>query len=273
MDFENWTGSLKDSIYRVADQFIQFIPTALPALLLLAVGWFIARALRSLSRHLTQLGVNRISRTRPMGTRVQQSKTYRNLPEIIGRIVFWTILFFFLAASLEALGLPAVSKIIGYISAYLPRVIAGILIIFTGVWVGEIARAFIARAATSGELQHTEQLGYFAQILVLALAVIIALEQLGIDNTILISLAITLLAGIVFAAALSFALGARTTTANIIAAHYLRRVYRVGDHVRISEIEGIITDIGATWVCVETDEGYVNVPAKQFNSSISMRIK
>ena len=273
MNIENWTGSLKESIAKVADQAFQYFPTVLGALLLLLLGWLIARLLRSFARHLTQLGVNRLAKTRPIGTRIRQSKTYRSLPQIIGRIVFWTILFFFVAASLEALGLPAVSKIIGYISAYLPRVIAGIVIIFAGVWIGEIARVFITRAAASGDLQRTEQLGYFAQILVLVLAVIIALEQLGIDNTILISLAITLLAGIVFAAALSFALGAGTTTANIIAAHYLRREFHVGDRIRINDVEGTITEIGATSVTVETDEEHVIIPANQFNSFISTRIK
>ncbi len=273
MDINHWTGSLTESISKVANQSLEYLPTLLGAILLLLLGWLIARALSVLARRLTQLGVNRLSRTQPISTRVTGSKPYRSLPRITERIVYWCILFFFLAASLETLGLPAVSKIIGYVTAYLPRVFAGIVIIFAGIWVGDIVRVFISRAAVSNDLERSAQLGYFVQALVIALAVIIALEQLGIDNTILISLAITLLAGIVFAAALSFGLGAKTTTANIIAAHYIRRKYKVGDRIRINDIEGTITEIGSTSISMDAKEGYITIPAEQFNVSMSMRLK
>ena len=273
MEISSWTGSLMESISSVVDQSLEYLPTLLGAVLLLLLGWLIAQVLSGLARSFTQLGVNRLSRTQPISARVQESKTYRSLPKITERIVYWVILFFFLATSLEVLGLPAVSKIIGYVTAYLPRVLAGIVIIFAGIWVGDIVRVFTSRLAASNDLERTNQLGYLAQILVIVLAVIIALEQLGIDNTILISLSITLLAGIVFAAALSFGLGAKTTTANIIAAHYFRRKYKIGDRIRINNIEGTIIEIGSTVISIDTDEGIMMVPAEQFNTSMSMRVK
>ena len=273
MDINTWTGSVLGSISRVADQVLNYLPNLLGAVLLLLLGWLIARLVGGLTRRFTQLTVNHLSRTRSISSKVLESRTYRSLPLITGRIVYWVILFFFLAAFLEVMGLAAVSKIIGYLTAYLPRVLAGIVIIVAGIWAGDLVRVFISRVAVSSNLEHTHQLGYFAQALVIVLAVIIALEQLGIDNTILISLAVTVLAGIVFAAALSFGLGARTTTANIIAARYLRRQYKVGDRVRIDGIEGVITEIGATAITLDTDEGLVMVPAEQFNVAISTRLK
>ncbi len=272
MDINNWATSLIESISRVVDLSFTYLPTLVGALLLLLLGWLIARIISELAERFTQLGVNRLSRTQPISTRVKESKTYRSLPLIIERIVFWIILFFFLAASLEVLGLPAVSKIIGYVTAYLPRVFAGMVIILAGVWIGDIVRVFTSRAAATSDLSRTSQIGNLAQILVIGLAIIIALEQLGIDNTILISVAITLLAGIVFAAALSFGLGAKTTTSNIIAAHYLRRKYNVGDRIRINNIEGIVTEIGSTFISIDTDEGLMMVPAEQFNVYISTRL-
>ncbi len=271
--FENWTTTVTGSIERVAGRAFEFLPTILGSILLLLIGWLIARALRTAARHLTELGLNKLSRTRPMRARVQKTTTYRSLPVVTGRIVYWTVLLFFLAASLEALGLPAVSSVIGYITAYLPRVLASVIIIFAGVWVGEIARAFLSRVAVSSGMERTELIGRLAQILVVVLAVIIALEQLGIDNTILITLTITLFAGILGAAALAFGLGARTTAANIIAAHYVRREYSVGDRVQIDEVDGIIVDITSTAVLVDTEAGRVLVPAERFNLAESIRVE
>ncbi|MDJ0958336.1 MAG: mechanosensitive ion channel [Arenicellales bacterium] len=273
MNVENWTTTLTGSIARVAERTFEFLPTILGAAVLLLIGWLIARTLRVITRRLTELGMNRLSRTRSIRAGVRQSATYRSLPVVTGRIVYWTVLLFFLAASLEALGLPAVSSVIGYITAYLPRVLAGIIIIFAGVWVGEIARAFLSRVAVSSGLERTELIGRLAQVLVVVLAVIIALEQLGIDNTILITLTITLFAGILGAAALAFGLGAKTTAANIIAAHYVRREYRTGDRVRIDDVEGTIVEITPTAVSIDTDSERVLVPAERFNVVESIRVK
>lgn len=273
LEINSWTSSILASISSVANQFLNYLPTLLGAVLLLLLGWLIARVLGGLSRRFTEMGVNRLSRTQSISARVQHSKTYRSLPLITERIVYWVILFFFLAASLEVMGLPAVSKLFGYLTAYLPRVLVGIIIIVAGIWAGDLVRVFISRVAVTNDLERTHQLGYFVQALVIVLAVIIALEQLGIDNTILISLAVTVLGGIVFAAALSFGLGAKTTTANIIAAHYLRRKYKIGDRVRINDIEGVITEIDSTAITVDAEEGLITIPAEQFNVAISMRLK
>ncbi|MDZ7685932.1 MAG: hypothetical protein U5O39_13750 [Gammaproteobacteria bacterium] len=49
--------------------------------------------------------------------------------------------------------------------------------------------------------------------------------------------------------------------------------YRVGDAVRIGEIEGTIVEFTGTGVAVQTDEGIVNVPASRFAESIVTVVK
>jgi small-conductance mechanosensitive channel len=72
------------------------------------------------------------------------------------------------------------------------------------------------------------------------------------------------------AASLAFGLGARTAVGNVIAVHYLRKSYRVGDAVRIGSIEGEIAAITRTAVLLETPDGQVEVPASKFSEEISV---
>ena len=57
---------------------------------------------------------------------------------------------------------------------------------------------------------------------------------------------------------------------NILAAHYIRKVYDVGQQVRIGRWEGEIAEIGATGVLLRAAEGQVLIPARQFSQRASI---
>jgi small-conductance mechanosensitive channel len=76
-----------------------------------------------------------------------------------------------------------------------------------------------------------------------------------------------------FGAALSFGLGAKTSVSNILASYYLHNTYKEGDTVRINNIEGKIIHINSTSVILNTPDGQVSIPAKDFNEYVSVLIK
>jgi small-conductance mechanosensitive channel len=72
------------------------------------------------------------------------------------------------------------------------------------------------------------------------------------------------------AAALAFGLGARASVANIIAARYVAQFCRVGQAVRIDDVEGTVVQLTPTAVVVETPEGRAVVPAGRFHETSSV---
>ncbi len=195
------------------------------------------------------------------------------MPVVVGRVVFWTVLLFFFAAAIEALGLPAVSNVLNVVTAYLPRILLGVLIVFAGLWAGEFVRAFLAQAAAKTGVTQGDLLGRVGQILVVFVAIIIAIDQIGIDSTVLVTMLITVFAVTFGATALAFGLGARVTVANIIAAHYVQKAYRAGDSVKIGDVEGRITEITHTAVLLETPQGRVMVPTRRFSEDVSILLR
>jgi len=71
-------------------------------------------------------------------------------------------------------------------------------------------------------------------------------------------------------AALSFGLGSRTAVANLIAAHYLGSMVRVGMTVKIGENQGTVVAVTPISVVLETREGRVIVPATQVTESTAV---
>ncbi|MDH3316958.1 MAG: mechanosensitive ion channel [Gammaproteobacteria bacterium] len=278
MDPQNFAAQLSDSVGRVGLKILEHLPNLLFALALLLIGWLAARLLRvAVSKIakgiLTTLGRQRLASAKAVQTRTQQSKTWQTTPAVVGAIVYWMVLLFFLAAAVEALGLQAVSNFVNLISAYLPRVLAAILILLVGLWAGEFVRMLLARAAARAELAWGDLLARFVQVIIVLVMAIIAVDELGIESTILTVTFATFFAATFGAAAIAFGLGARSSVSNILASRYVRQAYEIGDVVRVGEHEGKILEITDTAVMLESEQGRVMVPARRFNEESSLLIK
>lgn len=273
MNEQTWTTTLAESVARVGERVLEYLPNILGSLVLLLLGWLIGRLLRALTRHLVERATQRLVRIRPTQPTAEASRTYRALPDVLGGVVFWIVLLFFAAAAVEALGLPAVSNVLSTVTVYLPRILLGLLIVGLGFWGGDLARAMLARAAARSGIAHSDTLARMAQLGIVFLAVIIAVDQVGVDSAVLVTSLAIAFAATLGAAALAFGLGARTTVGNIIAARYVQRVYRVGDSVRIGELRGSIVEISDTAVMLQTPEGRVMVPAERFSEEVSVLMR
>ena len=248
------------------------LPKVVMALLVLIIGWFVAKLLRML----LVKGIDRLDRFWQRFTSKQgltQLQPRQPPTRIVGELVFWLLMLIFIALASEILGLGSFGAWLMELLTFLPLVVGGLLIVLVGFVISSLARGLVATAATSAELSHGDMLGRAVQVVILLISIIIAIEQVGFDTAFL-----TVVAGIVLATtlggfALAFGLGARTHVSNIIAANQLRSIYQVGDSVRIGELEGRITDIGVSRVMIETESGSVDVPAKLFDEEVTTLVE
>jgi small-conductance mechanosensitive channel len=272
VELQAWTGTLTESVSRVAIQILEYLPAVLGAVVLLLVGWGVARLLRYATAKITEKTVVRLAHTRPMDTRVQQPRSYSAAPTIASRIVFWVVLLFFVLAAAEVLELELVSGILSGITAYVPRLLAALLILFIGLWFAEVTRAVLTRTSKRIGIEESEVLGRLGQTLVLLIVFSVAAGQIGIDTTLLVALVVTLF-GVMFGAiALAFSFGAKTTIANLLAAQSIAQTYSPGDTIRIGDIEGKLLRITRTSLIVETQDGQTLIPAKRFSEQESAHI-
>lgn len=272
VELQQWTATLTESVSRVAVQILEYLPSVLGATVLLLVGWGVAWLLRYTTAQITERILTRLASTRPMDTRVQQPRSYSAAPAIASRIVFWMVLLFFILAATHVLQLQIISSLLASVTNYLPRLIAGLLILFIGLWFAEVTRAILKRSSRNIGIEQGDVLGRLGQTLVLLIVFSIAAGQIGIDNSLLVALVVTLFAVVLGAIALAFAFGARVSIENLLAAQSIAQTYSVGDLVRIGDIEGRILRITRTSLIIETPAGQTLVPARRFHEEVSVQV-
>jgi hypothetical protein len=246
-------------------------PGSLAAALVLLVGVVAAIALRALVRRL----VTRLTGLLPGRAREKalgEVVGRRDTAKIAGRVVFWLTIVLVLIAAMETLGLPVVTAWPEEVAAYVPRGVAAILVVLVGIVVGRLTRNGISRAVPETVALGAARLGHLVEIGIIGAAGLIAVEQLGIDITFLTTLVLLVVGALVAGAALAFGLGGGPMVTHILAAHYVRQLYEVGQHVRVDEVEGRIVRITQTAVILHSDEGQVVVPASTFATRRSTRL-
>lgn len=269
---ENLTGTLSGIWTRSVESIADHLPKVIAAVVIALVGWWVARLLRKGVRFLVDRGQQALDRVSWLESRVRSIRLYRTAPAVLSAVVFWIAIVFFAAAAVETLGLPAVSELLGRLTTYLPRVFAAVLILLVGLFAGDFVMGFIVRTMGNMGASYGDFLARTTQVLVISVAVIIGVEQLGIDSTVLtVALAIAF-ATTLGAAALAFSLGARTTVANMMAIQQIGRDYRVGDRVRVDDHEGQIRELSKTAVIIEGREGRVMIPGQWFSERVSIKL-
>jgi small-conductance mechanosensitive channel len=247
---------------------LAYLPRVAGALLLLVIGWLIAQLLRWIAFRV----LRRLARLGAVERELKASGFDEATPRVGAAVVFWIVFVLFVGAAGQVLGLGVVTGGLARLAQYLPSVLAAVLIMVAGAVVGNLARAGIVAAARSLHLAQPDLLGRATRITVLAVASVLAIEQLGIDSTVLVVAIGLVVGGGIGGAAIAFGFGARTAVANLIASHYLVRAYRPGQRVRIGAIEGRIVELNRGGVVVETADGQALVPAKLFEETASVRL-
>ena len=97
-------------------------------------------------------------------------------------------------------------------------------------------------------------------------------DQIGVDITIVVTILSVAIGAALGGLAIAFSLGARDLVSNLIGARYLNADYRIGERIRIGEHEGTVLEISSVSVILETEEGRVMVPARQFSERSSVLI-
>jgi small-conductance mechanosensitive channel len=243
----------------------------LGAAALLALGWVLGLLMRAIvSRLLHALG--RMVPGRLLRRGLPRPTIEREVSDIIGLIVFWAVVLFFVAAAANLLGLPVLGASLSGIGLYVPRILAAVLIGVAGLVIGNLARDASTAAAAAAGTPFAAAIGQIVRAGILIAAGLIAVAELGIDITLLTAILSVSLLTVLGAFSLAFGLGARGAVSNIIGAHYVRQTFEVGQRVRIGDIEGTIAAITSTAVIMQAPGGQVVVPARLFSETTSMLV-
>ena len=181
------------------------VPAVVAALILLLAGSLIARWLRvavEKALHLTKL--DEYSDKAGFAELLRKLGGGQSPVSILGFLVYWLVFLAFLLSAANIVELTVVSEFLQQVVLFMPKLIASILIMGGGLFLGHFLSGIIGNAAKANELSGAEALAKATQIVVVIFAAIMALERLGIDTAILSQTVQIVLTSAGFGLALAF---------------------------------------------------------------------
>jgi small-conductance mechanosensitive channel len=240
-------NQLAEAFRSMLDTIVSWTPRVVLGLVLvilaLVVAKIIERVLRSVltrlrfDQALARVGIDRFLRR--IGIR-------QELNQFLPRLAYYLLLILFAKTAADSLGLTAISDAIGAFTSYLPNIIAALLILILGSAAAQFAGRAVADAADNSGIEFASTLGQLVSGVLMFVLGIMALSQLKIDTEMIRLVSMGAMAGLAIAFGLSFGLGSRDITRNIIAGFYARKTFAIGEDIEISGETGQLEAITPT---------------------------
>lgn len=212
---------ISDPAISMLNDILTMIPNIAVAIFLILIGVWLGKWVKNMVvTLLINLGLD--SYVRKMGI-----NTTLNVSSIVGAIVQVLIVFLLAVQALNLIGLEFLVTLSTAVVAYLPQVIAAIVIIGVGLWLG-----YLVQKVLGGFLQgaHFRLLPAIAKYAIITISIFMALDQLGVASSIVNSAFILILGGLALAFGLAFGLGGKD-----FAAKHLRKLDNAMENTTIQK--------------------------------------
>jgi len=206
-----------------AEQIGSVVPALVGAAVILITGYFLARQVqRWADDTLKRLNFNRVASAGGLDEVVGRTGSRLDPVRALAKLIFWLVMLVVILLTSTALGLESINEMFGNMLAFIPTLIAGIVIVILGIIVGEFVRGIIV--ASAGTVSGVPTVAKLAKGAVILIALFMALQQVGVAEEIVTAAFTLILGAAALAVGLAFGLGNRE-----LAGEITRRWYEQGD--------------------------------------------
>ena len=201
-----------------------FLPRLALAVVVLVVGWFLAKAARfAIVRGLRAVNFHVVTQRAGLDGFLRDGGIESDSTEILGLLAYWLVILGALIIAFNSLGLAYVTDLLVQVILFVPRVMVAILILAFGAYFARFIGNAITAYCRNVHLQDADVLGRLAQYAIVTFVILIALDQVNIGGDIVRQSFLIVLAGLVFALALAFGLGGKDWAAEMLERWWPRR--------------------------------------------------
>lgn len=192
-----------DGLTNAWQSVIEFIPKLIGALIILLIGWFAARLVRTgFQRFFHRVGLDRLIERAGLNAAMQGAGYTAS--GLIARVLYWMALLVAFLLAAQTLRIGQLSELLGNLIAYLPLVVAAIIILIVAAAIG----SFIAELVGPFAEEHgVAWLPRIARWAVIGFGVFASLNTLNLADEIVNTLFLALVGTIAVTVAVSFGVG------------------------------------------------------------------
>ena len=135
---------------------------------------------------------------------------------VVASVVKWLVRVVVLLVAFDALGLPAVSDVLRQLLLWLPNLVVALVILIVASLAARALADVVRGASAEAGFKNPETLANVAKTGVMALAILVAVNQVGVAQNIINILLTGLVAALALASGLAFGLGGRDLAGSVL---------------------------------------------------------
>ena len=246
----DWGAAVMTSLTAALSLFLAAIPRVIGFLVILVIGWLIAGLLAAaVAALLRAVRFNDLAQRSGLAGFVHNMGVRTDPAGVLADIVKWFVRLIVLVVAFDALGLPAVSSILQQFLLWIPNlVVAVVVLVIAGLAANALGDLIRGSAAQAG-FDNPDLFATIARVAIWGFGIVIAVNQIGIAQTLVNTLFMGLVGALALAIGLAFGLGGRDTAGQIV-----QNWYRRGQSAR-PKIERAAEDVERRTNNVATSRG------------------
>jgi len=209
--------SALDSLEMFFSQILQFLPQLVIGVVLLLVGWILARLFRLLLiRVLKLMRVDVAAEKAGIEDFLLRGGVQYTTVNVIANVVYWFLMLALTLAVLNSLGLAVAAELFNKVLLYIPNIIGAVLVLVFGTLFAKLVRGAAFTYLSNVGISGAEFLTNVAHWAMIFLIIFIALQQLSLGGQILVSAFEMAFGGLCLALAIAFGLAGKEWAMQIL---------------------------------------------------------
>ncbi len=198
-------------------KILAYLPILFGALVILIVGWIIAKAIKRLIEGvLKAVRFDTLAEKAGIAEILKKGDLKITASEVLSGLVYWLVIIMVLVMVVNALGLPKASDVLASLFAYVPNVIAALFVMVVAMFLASFVSGIVRTAAGNANLPRPEIFAGVCRWAIIIFAATIALEELGIALLLVTTTFNIILGGVCLGLALAFGLGGKDAAARFL---------------------------------------------------------
>ena len=215
MDFD-YRGALQGSY----DTIVGFLPQLIGALIILLIGYIVARSLQwVVKKLLVTAKFDKMIANTPAGN--ISTRVFTSPALFVAKLTFWLVFLGDLALAISVLKIEALNSFMGAVYAYLPHAIVAVIIFLVASTVSTAVVSMVRRVLGQTALART--VSTVTPAIIMSIAVFMILNELMIAPEIVLVTYTAIIGAVALGLALAFGLGGRD-----VASRLLEQAYAAG---------------------------------------------
>ena len=221
--------ALAQSWHNFATAFVLFVPRLVAATIIFAGGFVLSiLARRTVQRLLAWLHFDRLAQR----TGASEMLRVADMPSaelLVAKIVFWIVWIGFIVSAVDTLQFKPFQGLVEEFFHFVPRFLVALLVLALGFLVGNFVWRATLLASVNAGLPGARLLSGALRLLVIAIAVVMALEQLGLATTVVLTAFAITFGALMLGLAIAFGLGGRDAARQLLEQHFTAQQGRETD--------------------------------------------